>query len=125
MIKVLDIYEFMRCFPGSHINHLGEFVAHEKGNQYFTIKHCGEILDIKCKVLEWFSRGAYKTEPFRTKRLNDEFHEFMLSGINRFLQTDFTYEDMEKIYTYLGNECNHEKTIRFVLSGYNFAILHE
>lgn len=25
---------------------------------------CETELDVKCKVLEWFSRGAYKTEPF-------------------------------------------------------------
>ena len=125
MIVWSDVHELMRCFPRSFINQHGEFIAHNKGNQYFTIKNCTGQLDIKCKVLEWFSRGAFKTEPFRTKRLNDEFHEFMLSGINQYLQTNFTYEDMEKIYTYLGNECNHEKTIRFVESDYNFAILQE
>lgn len=125
MITWLNIHELMRCFPRSFINQHGEFIAHDKGDQYFIIKNCTDQLDIKCNVLEWFSRGAYKTEPFASKRLNDQLHRFMLSGINQYLQTNFTYEDMEEIYTYLGNACNHEKTIRFIESDYNFSILHE
>lgn len=44
-------------------------------------------------------------------------------GINRFCGTDFSYDDMRIIYTYLGNRCNHEKTLRFIRSGYDMAVL--
>lgn len=119
------ILKLMNCFPGSFINQYGEFIAHDKGNQYFTLKNCNNELDIKCKILEWFSRGAYKTEPFKTWRLNDDLHKFMLAGINKFLQTDFTPEDIGEIYIYLGNACNHNKTIQFIESGYDLTILKE
>ena len=49
----------------------------------------------------------------------------MLEGINDFLETDFTESDMEEIYRHLGNAINHEKTMRFIESGYDFKVLEE
>ena len=119
------IQRSMNCFPRSFINQQGEFIAHAKANEYFILKNCKNELEVKCKVLEWFSGGAYKTEPYRTKTNNDAFHKFMLDGINMFLGTEFDTMDMEQIYTYLGNACNHEKTIRFIESGYIMSVLTE
>ena len=113
------------AFPNSFINYNGEFIAHKMANEYFRLEDCENELDVKCKVLEWFSRGAYKTEPFHFDAENRRYHEFMRKGINKFLGTKFTEDDMELIYTYLGNRCNHEKTIRFVESGYDMNILFE
>lgn len=47
----------------------------------------------------------------------------MLNGINAFLDTKFTESDMAKIYCALGNAINHEKTVRFVESDYDFEVL--
>ena len=123
MVEWSLIQKLMNCFQRSVINQRGEFIAHDKANEYFILHNCETELDVKCKVLEWFSRGAYKTEPFARESKNREFHEFMLNGINDFLGTDFTENDMEIIYTYLGNACNHPKTIRFIKSGYDMSIL--
>lgn len=117
------ITRLMKCFPNSFINHNGEFIAHKKSNTYFILKDCKTELDVKCKVLEWFSRPAHKTLLYSQGWRNIKFHEFMLNGVNEFLGTNFTAEDMELIYTYLGNSCNHEKTIRFVESGCDMEIL--
>ena len=113
------------AFPDSFVNHNGEFIAHKRANEYFNLVDCETELDVKCKVLEWFSRGAYKTEPFHFVSENKRFHAFMLKGINKFLGTNFTEDDMELIYTYLGNRCNHEKTVKFVESGYDMNVLFE
>ena len=121
MQKVIDRLIF--CFAGSFVNQNNEFIAHRSANEYFSLENCKDELDVKCKVLEWFSRGAYKTEPYFSVRKNEEFHEFMRNGINEFLDTEFTEEDMEVIYTYLGNAIKHEKTIRFIESGYDMAVL--
>lgn len=121
MQKIIDRLIF--CFTGSFVNQNNEFIAHRRANEYFSLNNCKDELDVKCKVLEWFSRGAYKTEPYNTERRNAEFHEFMLQGINEFLDTEFTEEDMEVIYTYLGNAIKHEKTIRFIESGYDMDVL--
>lgn len=117
--------KLMDCFPNSFINHNGEFIAHKKANEYFYLGNCETELDVKCKVLEWLSRGACKTEPYRTKKTNEQFHRFMLDGINKFLETGFTEEQMYTIYTYLGNSINHKKTIKFIESGYDFSVLGE
>lgn len=113
------------AFPQSFINPSLEFIAHKKANEYFRLEDCNDEFDVKCKVLEWLSRGAYKTCPFNTDLRNEKFHKFMLNGINVFLGTDFTADDIEIIYTYLGNRCNHKKTVEFINSGYNIATLKE
>nr|DAV31445.1 MAG TPA: hypothetical protein [Caudoviricetes sp.] len=115
----------MDCFPNSVINHNGEFIAHIKSNTYFILKDCNSKEDIKCKILEWLSRPAYKAEPYSTKRNNDKFHSFILAGVNDYLDTVFSEKDMDKIYTYLGNACNHKKTLKFIESGYDMSILKD
>ena len=114
-----------RAFPNGFINGQGEFVAHRTG-EYFMLRNCETELDIKCKVLEWFSRAAFKSEPYRSKAKNDEFHAFMLNGINQFLGTRFTEDDMEYIYTYLGNAIKHDKTVEFITEAhYNMGFFRQ
>ncbi len=47
----------------------------------------------------------------------------MLNGINAFLDTHFIEQDMDEIYCTLGNAINHEKTVRFVESDYDFEVI--
>lgn len=102
-----------------------EFIAHKEANEYFCLEDCETELDVKCKVVEWLSRGAHKTCPFNSNLQNERFHNYMLNGINDFLGTDFTEDDIELIYTELGNCVNHELTIKFVNSGYDMTLLAE
>lgn len=117
-----QVRKLMRCFPRSFINGEGEFIAHEYANEYFILRNCETELDIKCKVLEWFSR-SYKQRIYRTPAKNVEYQEFMRNGINKYLGTNFTKDDLRTIYSHLGNACNHEKTIEFVNSGYDMQFL--
>ena len=115
--------DLMHSFPNSFVNRSGEFIAHRAANEYFILESCKTELDVKCKVLEWFSRGAYKTMPFSSRSKNDSFHQFMLDGINAYLATSFTADDMEVIYTRLGNGVNRALSMKFVESGYNMELL--
>ena len=119
------ILKLMRCFAGSTINQFGEFIAHEKGNAYFNLNNCKTELDIQCKVLEWFSREAYKSTPYRQNSKNEKYHEFMLNGINKYLGTEFKHEDMMVIYCELGNAVNHKLTIEFIQSDFDFSVLRK
>ena len=110
-------------FPGWFINDQGEIISHQKPIEYLKIIDCETELYVQCKVLEWLSRAAFKTAPFQRAVQNTALHIFMLEGINKFLGTEFSPEDIAQIYTYLGNACNHQKTIRFIQSGYDMAIL--
>ncbi|HCW73314.1 MAG TPA: hypothetical protein DHM90_05400 [Clostridiaceae bacterium] len=112
----------MRCFPKSYINSHSEIIIHEAANEYFKVDVDHEI-EYKYKVLEWLSRAACKTEPFRTNKKNHEFKNFMLVGINEYLNTDFTREEMWLIYAELGNSVNRPLTEKFVESGYDMEIL--
>lgn len=119
------VFELMNAFPGAFIYYNGEIIVHKKANSYFILKDCESRLDVQCKVLEWLSRDAYKSEPFQSAAKNLKFNAFILEGINTFLGTNFTYDDMEEIYTYLGNRCNHQRTLRFIESNYNVSMLKE
>lgn len=123
MVDSLVTKKLAAAFPKSFINSALEFIAHKEANEWFRLEDCDNEFDVKCKVLEWLSRGAYKTCPFNSDVKNERFHNFMLNGINDFLGTAFTESDIEEIYTYLGNRCNHEKTVRFVESSYDMSIL--
>lgn len=122
MVDRLVTKKLSKAFPKSFINTALEFIAHSEANEWFRLEGCETEFDVKCKVLEWLSRGAYKTCPFTSNLKNEKFHNFMLNGINDFLGTDFTEEDIETIYTYLGNSCNHKLTIEFINSGYNMSL---
>ena len=115
--------DLMKCFHGSFINHNGEFIAHRYGEAYFNFSTCEDVLDVKCKVLEWLSRPASKGQPFKSDRANERYQNYMLDGINKYLGTHFTHDDIDEVYTYLGNRCNHAKTIRFIESGYDVGML--
>ncbi|MDF2881254.1 MAG: hypothetical protein K0R54_1811 [Clostridiaceae bacterium] len=120
-----SIKALIEAFPDSFMNNKGEFIAHKRSNEYLVISDCKTPLDLECKVIEWLSRPAYKSEPFSQKWRNDRLHEFMLNGINNFLNTEFTSKDMELIYTYLGNACNHKLTVEFVTKDYDMTLLEK
>lgn len=123
MVNSIITKKLNHAFPNSFINTNLEFIAHKKANEYFRLEDCETEFDVQCKVLEWLSRGAYKSCPFNSDLKNERFHIFMLNGINDFLGTQFTEDDMETIYTYLGNRVNHALTVEFVNSDYDMAVL--
>lgn len=110
-------------FDGSFFNERDEFIAHRYSNTYFIFANCESEEDVKCKVLEWLSRSAHKGQTYQSEWRNEKFRSFMLDGINKFLHTDFSNDDIEIIYTYLGNACNHQKTIRFIDLNYDMSVL--
>ena len=100
--------KLLECFPGSFINARDEFIAHPRTN------NCQTVEDVEAKVLEWLSRPAFKTQPYSQEWRNRRFHEFMLAGVNAFLDTDFSEDDMELIYTYMGGGIKHGLMMEFI-----------
>ncbi len=125
MVEAAVFVKLFAAFPGSFINHNIEFIAHREANEYFLLGNCETELDVKCKVLEWLSRGAHKTQPFHSNAKNEKFHEFMLAGINKYLGTDFSKDDIAIVYQMLGNRVRHDLTVAFVEGGYDMEILKE
>lgn len=115
--------DLMRCFPGSFINQRLELIVHPRTNQYFLLEDCHTGDDVVAKSIEWLSRAAAKGQPYDKERNNQAFREMMQQGLNEFWGTDFTEEDFLKIYQHLVNAVNHEKTMRFVRSGFDMQEL--
>ena len=107
---------FIAAFPKFYINQNYEAIIYPKRNIYFPLKEGQTETELKASVLEFLSREAAKSD----NRLSQKYH---LDGINAFLGTSFSQDDMEKIYTYLGNGVNHAKTMRFIESGYDLEEL--
>lgn len=111
-------YRFCVAFPLFFINHNLEVIVHPRRNTYFLLKDVHTETDLIAKILEWLSREAAKS-------VYDKSQKYHLNGINAFLGTNFSKDDMMQIYTYLGNRCNHKKTLRFIESGYDLSVLTE
>jgi hypothetical protein len=74
-------------------------------------------LDLKCKVIAWLSRPS-------CKGVSDYWQKRIRSIVNEFLGTNFTLDEMNEIYTYLGNDCNRKKTVKFIESNYDLTVLN-
>ena len=90
---------FTEAFPKFFINHNLEAIVHPRRNTYFLLTDVHTEMDLNAKVLEWLSREAAKS-------VSKESQQYHLKGINNFLGTNFSQNEMMEIYTYLGNRCN-------------------
>lgn len=96
--------KIQRAFPKAYVTMNFELILVPRTNTYINLNHCSTPDEFKAEVIEGVSRFAFKAF---TKPLCKEH----LDGINKLLDTKFTPEDMEYIYTNLGNGINHELCI--------------
>jgi len=113
--------EFVRC--GVLINYKYELVLNTKTNIWFKLDDVETELDFKCKLLEFVSRDCFKAEPYSTDKRNVIYQHDNLASINNILDTNFSTDDMELIYSELGNGCNRKLCIEFINSGYDLKLL--
>lgn len=117
------ISNLMVLFNGSFINYRNELILVPRTNLYFSLDDVESESDLKCKVIEYCSRDAYKTMHFDSIAENIEYHDYVIERINEYLGTYFDETDMELIYTKLGYGVHHYLTIKFVESNYDMNIL--
>lgn len=126
--KVMN--DLFNAFPHAFINHNLEFIAtgcgeFQRANVFICLGSCENRDDVRAKLLEWMSRDASCSMPYKSDRRNKELHDYVRKGINDFLRTTFTSDDMDTIYCKLGNAVNHNLTMRFIDSGYCMNVLDE
>ena len=103
-------------FPKSFIHPRNpELIIEPKNNIYFRLDNIENETEFKCKMIEFLSRPAHKG-------LSQKWQSIIRKGLNRFLSTNFNVNELETIYTYLGNCCNREKTLKFINSNYDMSI---
>lgn len=123
MIKLLDAIK--RHWPNSFVNSCNELILVPETNLYFRLEDVRNEDEFKCKLLERVSRACFKSQPFDSDRKNARYHRNNLISLNAVLGTSFDADDMELIYTYLGNNVNRALCTRFVVCNYDMEILRE
>lgn len=96
---------------GGYISTDNELILDQEENVFFLLEDVKNILELKCKVLEWLSRPAHKL-PRERSRVKIKYI------INQFLGTNFDEDDLSYIYEHLGNCCDRKLTIKFIESDY-------
>lgn len=120
------LIKIMLAFPRSRIEYYvyGGFVIYldEKNMFWFSLEKIESDIELKRRFISAVSR-CYKTEPYRTSKRNIEWQQKHISAFNEALGTKFNDDEIEYIYTYLGNGCNKPIAIKFIESGYNLNLL--
>lgn len=115
----------MNLFENSFINHNNELIMIPKFNVYTRLDDVNSEFDFKVKLCEWFSRDCCCALRYAYKKRLKTYWNQNTSIFNELCGTNFTADDMELIYTYLGNGINRPKCIKFVESGFDMSVLTE
>ena len=122
------LIKIMLAFPRSRIEYYvyGGFVIYldEKNRLWFSLEKIESDIELKRRFISAVSR-CYKTEPYRTSKRNIEWQQKHISAFNEALGTKFNDDEIEYIYTYLGNGCNKPIAIKFIESGYELNVLKQ
>ncbi len=103
-------------FPRAFINLNNELILENNNNIYFRLEDIKTELDFKCKMIAWLSRPS-------CKGISNYWQKRILEGLNKFLDTDFSKDEMMEIYTKLGNDVNRKLCIEFIESDYDISLL--
>ena len=123
MLDIQEVLRLLKCFPNSFVNTNGDFIVSLKTQSYFILNNCSSFLELQCKVLNYLSRDAIKAIPYKREINNEKYRDSILKGINTFLGTSFSTEEMTRIYTKLGGGIKKELTKRFIESNYDLSLL--
>lgn len=122
-MDIVEATKLLKCFPNSFINHNAEAILEPKKNIYICLADCTDKFDISMKLLEWCSRSASYAIPYRSDVRNKKYRNEIRYGINEYLGTDFSHEDMCLIYEKLGDGVNHGLCNMFICSGFDMNVL--
>lgn len=122
------LIKIMSAFPHSFIKYYGyggfEITLDEQNVLWFSLGEIESDLELKRRFISAISR-CYKSEPYTTSKRNIEWQQKHMVAFNKVLGTNFTEDDFEYIYTYLGNGCNKPIAIKFIESGYDLNVLKQ
>lgn len=113
-----DVKRLMQIFTNSFINAYDELILDRKYNIYFKLTDVHNTLDLKCKVLAWVTRPCIKGIPSKNQKV-------FRQRVNEFLVTEFTFEEFETIYTYLGNDIKRKLCEEFVKKDYDMNVIYD
>ena len=116
-----EVFNLMRYFPKSYIDENKELILDENIN--FSLDRINNKFDLYLKVVQYVSRFACKTQPYRNEWQNLMYRNKIRDVINKFLGTNFDEKEMLLIYTKLGNGYNERLASMFVATGFDIDLL--
>ena len=123
-MKMLEsVQKALKYLSGSFINHNNEIILIPKFNVYTLLDDVETDDDFKVKLCEWFSRDCCCALRYSYKKRLDRYYHENTDSFNFICGTNFTVEQMEYIYTYLGNGIKHELAKKFVKGGFDLSII--
>lgn len=108
---------------GSFINHNNEIILIPKFNVYTLLNDVQTDDDFKVKLCEWFSRECCCALRYSQKKRLERYWQENTNHFNIICGTNFTVEQMNYIYTYLGNGVKHTVAQKFVENGFDLSII--
>lgn len=123
-MKILDSVRLaMQIFPNCIINHNNEIILIPKFNVYVLLDDVETDEDFKVKLCEWLSRECCCALRYSQQKRLERYWRDNTNAFNQICGTNFTVEQMDYIYTYLGNGVKHELTKQFVRSGLDLSVI--
>lgn len=119
------LQKVMNAFKGSFINSNLELILIQKTNSFVNLKLCNDDIDLKARILSSVSRDCFKTSPYNRSKSNIQFHCINLQSLNECLTTKFTKDEIDEIYTKIGNGCNRKLAYEFVKNNYDMRLLYD
>ena len=112
-----ELERIFNAFPKAFINRHNEMIIYPRVNTYFLLGNVNNELELECKVLEYCSREA-------SKGINKTSRNYHFNGICDFFNRIFTQEEMDLIYTKLGNGIKRKLCIKYIESGFDLEVLN-
>lgn len=123
-MKILDSVRLaMQIFPNCFINHNNEIILIHKFNVYTLLDDVETDEDFKVKLCEWLSRDCCCALRYSQQKRLKRYWQNNTNAFNQICGTNFTVEQINYIYTYLGNGINHELTRQFVRNGFDLSVI--
>lgn len=114
--KIFQVYMGAKIIYSSEYP---ELILDIKHNTYFILDDSVTSLEVfKAKFIAWTCRATFKG-------VSDKMQKENLRRFNEYLGTNFSKEDMEIIYTKLGNDIRRELCIEFINSNYDLKLLSQ
>ena len=124
VMKILESVRLaMEIFPNSFINSNNELIFIPKFNVYTLLDDVETDEDFKVKLCEWLSRDCCCALRYSQQKRLKKYWQDNTNAFNQICGTNFTVEQMNYIYTYLGNGVKHELTRQFVRSGFDRSVI--
>ena len=118
-----SVQKALKWLKGSYINHNNEIILIRKFNVYTLLDDVNTDEDFKVKLCEYFSRDCCCALRYSQQKRLNRYYQENIEAFNFICGTNFTIEQMDYIYTFLGNGVKHALAKEFVKSGFDLSVI--